>query len=441
MKRCPNCKRNVDDNSMFCEYCGCKIKKPRWPWLVLIAAVAIGIIVAVVISKNHEQQSIDRKEESLYRNCQSAADYRYYLSVYPEGQYAVMARNKVEELEQDSIRQQLDIKAAERNAYENCVSQRDCKAYLEKYPRGEYVSQVREKLDLMQQDSLNQLQMQNGANNYYEESNDSSGTTTEPSTTNNASTIDGINITVNGVSFVMKGVEGGSFSMGSGDADYKWENPVHNVTVSSFYIGETEVTQGLWKAVLGNNPSHFVGDNLPVDNVSYNDIVNEFLPKLNQLTGKNFRLPTEAEWEYAAKGGRSGGGYDYAGGNNIDKVAWYWQNTGDQFLRGSDDDWEWNKISNNKGRTRNVKGKSPNELGIYDMSGNVWEWCSDAWYQYKSNSENDPRHTGDAKSKRVLRGGSWCSRTTDCRVTFRSSREPDDRYDKRGFRLALGINR
>ena len=429
MKKCPNCKREIEEHSTFCEYCGYKIKKPRWPWFVLGGVVVVGVILGVVINNRQKQLAVDRKEESLYKNCQSAADFRYYLSVYPDGQYAAMAKNKVEELKLDSIRQQLDDRAAERNAYDNCTSQKDCKAYLEKYPRGEYVSQVQQLLGRLQQDSLNQMQMQN-EEGYYEE-------LTNMETVTSPSTQGGLSITVNGVSFVMKEVEGGSFSMGSNDAGYKWENPVHNVTVRSFYMGETEVTQGLWKAVMGYNPSHFIGDNLPVENVSYNDIVDEFLPKLNQLTGRNFRLPTEAEWEYAAKGGRLGRGADYAGGYNIDNVAWYWQNTGDQFLRGSDDNWDWNSITNNNGRTHNVKSKSPNELGFYDMSGNVWEWCSDAWYQYKSNSENNPTHKGDSKSNHVLRGGGWCSRTSDCRVTFRCGKKPDEHYDKWGFRLVM----
>ena len=166
--KCPKCGRVIEENSAFCEYCGHKIKKSRWPWFVLIAAVITGTIVAVVINHNQKQVSVDKKEESLYKNCQSAADYRYYLSAYPDGQYAVMARNKLEELKQDSVRQQLDLEAAERIAYENCVSQKDCKVYLEKYPRGEYVSQVQQLLSRLQQDSLDQLLMQS-KENYYEE--------------------------------------------------------------------------------------------------------------------------------------------------------------------------------------------------------------------------------------------------------------------------------
>ena len=171
MRKCPNCNRQIDDSCAFCEYCGYKIKKTRWLWIVLVAVAAVivvGVVVGVVINNKQKQLSLDRQEESLYKNCQTAADFRYFLSVYPDGQYAAMAKNRVEELKLDSLRQQLDSRAAERNAYDNCTSQKDCKAYLEKYPRGEYVSQVQQLLNRLQQDSLDQLQMQN-EETYYEE--------------------------------------------------------------------------------------------------------------------------------------------------------------------------------------------------------------------------------------------------------------------------------
>ena len=230
-------------------------------------------------------------------------------------------------------------------------------------------------------------------------------------------------ITVNGVSFTMIAVEGGAFSMGGAtseqgsDADSD-ERPVHSVTLSDYYIGETEVTQELWQAVMGNNPSYYSGyPQRPVEYVSWNDC-QEFITKLNNLTGKNFRLPTEAEWEYAARGGNKSKGYKYSGSNTVGDVAWY--------------------DSNSISRTHDVKTKQANELGIYDMSGNVYEWCQD-WYNssyYSSSPENNP--TGPTSgSSRVLRGGSWDSDARFCRVSSRRSDDPDFRDDSLGFRLAL----
>ena len=171
---------------------------------------------------------------------------------------------------------------------------------------------------------------------------------------------------VEGVSFDMVEVRGGTFRMGAtseqgSDADSD-ENPVHSVTLSGYYIGKTEVTQALWKAVMGSNPSEFKGDNLPVEYVFWYDC-QEFIRKLNALTGQDFRLPTEAEWEFACRGGNNSRGYKYSGSDCIDDVAWYVDNSGS--------------------KTHPVATKLPNELGIYDMSGNVDEWCND-WYGYYS---------------------------------------------------------
>ena len=227
--------------------------------------------------------------------------------------------------------------------------------------------------------------------------------------------------TVNGVSFDMIAVEGGTFTMGAtseqGSDAYDDEKPAHQVTLSSYYIGKTEVTQELWQAVMGSNPSKFSGTNLPVEKVSWEDC-QSFVIKLNELTGKNFRLPTEAEWEYAARGGNKSNGFKFSGGNNIAEVAWYSKNG--------------NKISHP------VATKAPNELGIYDMSGNVWEWCSD-WYSssyYTSSSQTNP--TGpNSGSYRVYRGGSWSGNDRYCRVSHRDSNYPSYRFNYVGLRLAL----
>ena len=227
---------------------------------------------------------------------------------------------------------------------------------------------------------------------------------------------DDLTITANGVSFVMKPVEGGTFQMGSDDSEADSdEKPVHSVTVSTLYMGETEVTQALWKAVMGSNPSSWKGDNLPVEHVSWNDC-QEFIRKLNSLTGRNFRLPTEAEWEYAARGGSRSGGTKYAGSSSIGSVAWYTDNSGS--------------------KTHAVKGKSPNELGLYDMSGNVWEWCSDWYGNYGSGSQTNPKGPSSG-SRRVLRGGSWIINASYCRVSYRINAVPGIRNYDSGFRLCL----
>ena len=222
--------------------------------------------------------------------------------------------------------------------------------------------------------------------------------------------------TVGGVSFKMIRVEGGSFMMGSPDNDsdaYDDENPQHRVTLSDYYIGETQVTQALWKAVMGYNPSYWKGDSLPVENVSWDDC-QKFIKQLNKKTGKSFRLPTEAEWEYAARGGKKSLGYKYAGGNNIEKVAWY--------------------DGNSESKTHPVKQKDANELGLYDMSGNVWEWCQDWYGFYDSSAQTNPLGPSSG-SFRVLRGGCWYGDARICRVDSR--RYGPVRRFRRGFRLAI----
>lgn len=226
--------------------------------------------------------------------------------------------------------------------------------------------------------------------------------------------------TVNGVSFNMIAVKGGTFTMGAtseqGDDAYSYEKPTHQVTLSDYCIGETEVTQELWQAVMGSNPSNFTGNlQRPVEKVSWNDC-QEFIKKLNQLTGKTFRLPTEAEWEYAARGGSQSKGYKYAGSNTIGDVAWY--------------------TSNSSSTTHPVKQKQANELGLYDMSGNVWEWCQDWYDSYSSTPQTNPAGPSSC-SIRVYRGGSWYDNAWYCRVSYRSYSTPAFRDSLLGLRLAL----
>ena len=190
------------------------------------------------------------------------------------------------------------------------------------------------------------------------------------------------------------------------------------MTLSSYHIAETEVTQELWQAVMGDNPSFFEGSNLPVEQVSWDDC-HTFINKLNQLTGRQFRLPTEAEWEYAARGGKWSNGYLYSGSNNVTEVAWIWENEDDE-------------------TTHQVKTKKPNELGIYDMSGNVSEWCEDWYGMYPKVGETKDPKGPDSGETRVVRGGNW--NTTHQRLCSVSARTKEWSYKKQqtiGMRLAL----
>ena len=224
--------------------------------------------------------------------------------------------------------------------------------------------------------------------------------------------------TVNDVTFTMKEVPGGTFTMGAtseqGSDAYNDENPTHSVTLSSFWIGQTEVTQELWTAVMGSNPSYFSGTNLPVELVSWNDC-QEFITKLNALIGETFRLPTEAEWEYAARGAQTGG-TKYAGSDNVDDVAWYGNNS--------------------SSTTHTVGTKRPNELGLYDMSGNVAEWCKDWYGDYSSASQTDPQGPASG-TYRVWRSGNWGGALARyCRVSYRGNSTPSTRSRSLGLRLA-----
>lgn len=232
--------------------------------------------------------------------------------------------------------------------------------------------------------------------------------------------------TVNGCSFNMVSVKGGTFLMGSnthdGDEDQD-ELPNQLVTLSDFAIGETEVTQGLWKAVMGSLPIIPEGDNHPMKNVSWDDCI-QFINKLNKLTGRHFHLPSEAQWEYAAKGGNKSQNYKYAGSNNIDEVAWYASNS-----------WDKGKDSPDFGNHA-VGQLKPNELGLYDMSGNVWEWCQDVFTRYDGKPKTNPVATSDAGAFRINRGGSWDYISDSARSANRRIRTSDFRNFNIGLRLA-----
>ncbi len=214
-------------------------------------------------------------------------------------------------------------------------------------------------------------------------------------------------------------VEGGTFTMGAtpeqGSDPIFGDKPAHQVTLSDFYIGKYEVTQAEWQAVMGTNPSMFKGNNLPVEYVSWNDC-QEFISKLNELTHQNFRLPTEAEWEYAARGGNQSQSYKYSGSNNLDNVGWYKENS--------------NYTAHPVGQKRS------NELGLYDMSGNVSEWCQDWYGVYSSASQMNPQGPGSGH-RRVSRGGGCFFKARECHLSFRFSFEPDSKGSNFGLRLAL----
>lgn len=230
-----------------------------------------------------------------------------------------------------------------------------------------------------------------------------------------AETDTNLTVSVDSVTFKMIRVEGGTFQMGSMDGANN-EKPVHEVTLSSFSIGETEVTQELWEVVMGDNPSFFKGSKRPVEEVSWDDC-QTFIGRLNELTGKTFRLPTEAEWEFASRGGNLSKGYTYSGSNTIRDVAWF----GDTSESG----------------THDVAMNFPNELGIYDMSGNVYEWCQDWYGSYGSHSQMNPIGPSSG-SERVERGGCWDNIEECSRVASRDSKHsPSLAYRNLGFRLAL----
>jgi formylglycine-generating enzyme len=214
-----------------------------------------------------------------------------------------------------------------------------------------------------------------------------------------------------------------------GSNEYDDEKPIHPVSIPDFWIAKTPTTQAQWKAIMGeeNNPSYFEGDTRPVETISWDKIMQEFLPHINeklvdlQLPYK-CKLPSEAKWEYAARGGIYWKEMlRFSGSNRLEEVGWYGQNSNDE--------------------TKPVCLKAPNQLGIYDMSGNVWEWCEDDWHE---NYEGAPKkgeswinEKQNNTKKVVLRGGSWNCGDNGCRSTLRFRDQTDYDYDDFGFRFAL----
>jgi sulfatase modifying factor 1 len=328
--------------------------------------------------------------------------YIKYRGKYPNGHYRAQALAAIEELE-------------EKKAWE-IAKRRDSifhyENYLEKYPNGKYSQEAASARDQLLKE--------------YSDFSDSHKKPVPKKETKRTFKPDVSNKNLDPVIKKLQAdmvlVEGDTFTMGWHNKErdgngYDWEKPAHEVTLDDFYIGRYEVTQAQWRAVMGSDPPelHNKGcDKCPVERVSWNDI-QDFLKKLNNLTGENYRLPTEAEWEFAARGGNQTQGYLYSGSNDLDEVGWYRDN------------------SNSK--THPVGQKKANELGLFDMSGNVWEWCQDWYGDYPSTAQQNPKGP-ESGSNRVLRGGGWDYYPRGCRAAYRGDGGLTVRNGSLGFRLA-----
>lgn len=244
----------------------------------------------------------------------------------------------------------------------------------------------------------------------------------KPTSSNSSSNTSGSTMVIpvkNGISIEMVKVKAGTFIMGGTKEIISPENdeyPIHQVSLTQdYYIGKFEVTQDVWEAVMGCNISRFKGNKLPVERISWFDC-QEFIRQLNRMTGKNFRLPTEAEWEYAARGGKKTHNYQYSGSNQLSKIAWF--------------------VDNSDFKTHPVGKKKANELGIFDMSGNVYEWCQDWYGSYTESSQTNPIGPSFGE-KKVVRGGCCLYIDTKNTVSNRESYSPNDSFSGLGFRLVL----
>jgi formylglycine-generating enzyme required for sulfatase activity/serine/threonine protein kinase len=397
--------------------------------MIATGVILIAVLLAVLLQKPQTQRQpetaraetttpqaaqpakslVDSKDEKAWQQAGASgtlAAYNKYLELFPKGHYAVEAAGKVEQLKAEEEKRKVAAEAEKRRKAEEerlAAEKRDEEAWQRaqqtntpsgyadylKNPKGKYRTQAKAKKVELEAREAREKEAAARRNDPFHDQ--------------------------------MVFVKGGTFTMGctseQSDCDSD-EKPTRQVTVSDFYMGKYEVTQKQWRAVMGSNPSHFNNcDNCPVENVRWND-VQEFIRKLNQLTGKRYRLPTEAEWEFAARGGTQSRGYKYSGSNTIGEVAEY--------------------EGNNDKSTKPVGGKKPNELGLYDMSGNVWEWCEDDWHNNYNGAPTDGRAWIDSPrgDRRVLRGGSLFFVARLCRVSNRYGSYPDSRNSLNGFRLA-----
>ena len=348
--------------------------QPPLPWykskvILAVVGTAVAIIVIFFVIQKIVDETQYKKEEQAWAIAtvtNSKEGYKAYLTAWPQGRYAIIAGNLLTELDRQQAQQ-------------------------------------------TENNSQKPLSNSTVTNIQSEGQTEGSSTFAAPE---------------------MVFIQGGTFTMGctaeQGDECFDGEMPAHRVSVSDYYIGKYEVTQAQWRAVMGTtikqqrdrvNQGSSIrgeGDSYPMYYVNWDD-VQEFIERLNATTGQKYRLPTEAEWEFAARGGNNGSGYKYSGSNNVDNVAWY--------------------DINSKGTTHPVGTKRPNELGIYDMSGNIWEWCSDWYDAYNSHSQIDPQGPVSG-SGRVYRGGSWFNLAGRTRVSLRGNGSSDFSGNYLGFRLA-----
>jgi formylglycine-generating enzyme required for sulfatase activity len=341
-------------------------------------------------------------------------DLLEYKGSHPKGRFIAEAEKQLSALRESRRDGDAWLKA------QNEHSVRGYQRYLEEYPNGAYVQKATSEFQALQQKDKKKTDVEIKSKEKVEPSIKKIEESTLKKEEVHPKTPKSLEEVLERLEENMVFVKGGTFTMGctgeQGGDCFEWEKPSHQVTVSDYYIGKYKVTQKEWREVMGNSPSYFDScDNCPVEQVSWEDI-QQFLSKLNAKTGKTYRLPTEAEWEYAARGGSSSRGYKYSGSNNLDEVAWHYGNSGS--------------------KTHPVGQKKANELGLYDMSGNVLEWCADWYGDYSADAQTNPKGPSMASS-RVHRGGSWSYDARFCRVSDRFYNAPSYRDYYLGFRLAL----